>query len=68
MDLEALQKLRYDEYEVSWTEISDKIKLYTPDDCRFKFNSLLKEYDVDKHVHKKKDIKLIKKYFTRGLI
>lgn len=61
LDFTSITEFLIKENQISWTIISDKLKKYSFDDCKNQWNKILHEFDLEKSIQIKRDIKLVKK-------
>lgn len=61
ININELTKLVEEKIEISWTTISARMKSYSYDDCKNKFNEIISYFNIDKKCSLRKDIKMIKK-------
>lgn len=61
LNVDILQKIAYDEIEISWSFVSMKIKVFSADDCRNNWSFILRLFDLDRKCEIKKDLKMIQK-------
>jgi hypothetical protein len=63
INLNELTKLVDEKTEISWTTISTKMKCYSYDDCKNKFNEIKQYFNIDRKCALRSDIKMVKKYY-----
>ena len=61
IDKENINKIVYNSMEISWSLISEKLKIYSADDCRNTWNFILYLFNLEKKSDIKKDLKMLSK-------
>ena len=61
---DTLSSIIENKVEISWSQISSKIKFFSVDDCRNQWNQLLKNFEILEMEENKRDYKLIKKIYN----
>jgi hypothetical protein len=61
IDVEKLKEIVFDDVEISWSFIAQKMKSLSSDDCRSKWGTILKMFNLDKRYQISRDLKMINK-------
>lgn len=61
INFNGISEIIEDKVEISWTVISNNIKFFSVDDCRNEWNKIIREFNLDEMIIKKRDYKMIKK-------
>jgi hypothetical protein len=60
VDSDTLFKIVDNNMEISWSFVSEKLKIYSATDCHNNWDKILREYGLEKRTKLNKDLKMIK--------
>ena len=61
INFDGISEILEDKVEISWTVISNNLKFFSVDECRNEWNKIIREFNLDEMINKKRDYKMIKK-------
>ena len=60
VDSDVLYNIVDKNVEISWSFVSEKMKIYSSSDCQNNWDKILREYGLEKRTKLNKDLKMVK--------